>query len=249
MTTRAELIIPKAQDYIVDESTPIVTEALEVLLDAHEQGNVVLASSLGVEDMILTDMIGRHMLSIGIFSLNTGRLNPETLAMLDKVKQTYKIDIEQYHPNTEAVIHFVKTEGVDAFYNSVELRKACCGIRKVEPLNRALAGKNGWITGQRKEQSGTRTELPLQTTDHDRNITKYNPLANWTEADVWRYVKSYQVPYNPLHDQGYPSLGCAPCTRPIALGEDIRAGRWWWEDPDSKECGLHVSQSSIVKTS
>ena len=203
-----------------------------------------LASSLGAEDMVLTDLVARHAPNISIFSLDTGRLNPETYDLLAKVQETYggRVKIEVYYPQSEAIQFFVESNGINAFYNSVELRKACCGIRKVEPLKRALHGKNAWITGMRRSQSAERANLPVQEWDADHGLTKFNPLAEWSEKEVWEYIRGNDVPYNELHDQHYPSIGCAPCTRSIAMGEDIRAGRWWWEDESGKECGLHVKK-------
>ena len=207
----------------------------------------VFASSLAAEDMVLTDMILRAQLNIGIFSLETGRLPPETLAVLVQVKAQYDYQIELFYPNPSAVEDYVNNKGLNAFYDSVELRKECCHIRKVEPLGRALAGKTAWVTGQRRSQSTTRAALDVQENDVAHNMQKFNPLADWSEADVWHYIRANNVPYNALHDQGYPSIGCAPCTRAIEAGEDIRAGRWWWENPESKECGLHLVDGKLVR--
>lgn len=206
-----------------------------------------LASSLAAEDMVLTDLILRNQLALGIFTLDTGRLPKESLDMLDKITQHYGKTIEVYRPQAEAVAQYVNTHGANAFYESVELRKACCGIRKVEPLKRALTGKRAWITGMRREQAVTRDALSIQEFDSANGLEKFNPLANWKEADVWEYIRSLNVPYNALHDRGYPSIGCEPCTRAIKPGEDVRAGRWWWENADSKECGLHIKPMSILK--
>jgi phosphoadenosine phosphosulfate reductase len=207
----------------------------------------VLASSLAAEDMVLTDMILRPGLPIGIFTLETGRLHKETLDMVARIKQTYAYDIALVKPQPEAIDAYVKEHGLNAFYDSVDLRKECCRIRKVEPLGRALAGKKAWITGQRRAQSTTRAELHVQEDDPAHGMVKFNPLADWSEEDVWRYIRDNDVPYNPLHDRGYPSIGCEPCTRAIQPGEDIRAGRWWWENPESKECGLHVVDGKLVR--
>ncbi|MFZ6674701.1 phosphoadenylyl-sulfate reductase [Undibacterium sp. Xuan67W] len=207
----------------------------------------VFASSLAAEDMVLTDLILRHQLAIGIFSLETGRLHAETLGMLDKVKETYGSDIVLFNPEASAVDAYVQQHGLNAFYDSVEMRKECCRIRKVEPLNRALAGNKAWVTGQRRAQAATRTELAVQEDDTAHGMQKFNPLADWSEEDVWHYIRSNNVPYNPLHDKGYPSIGCEPCTRAIQAGEDVRAGRWWWENPDSKECGLHVVDGKLIR--
>jgi phosphoadenosine phosphosulfate reductase len=207
----------------------------------------VFASSLAAEDMVLTDLILKAGLPIGIFSLDTGRLPPETLAMFDKVKQQYGYDIVQDHPQTEAVDAYVAQNGLNAFYDSVEMRRECCRIRKVEPLGRALAGQKAWVTGQRRAQSSTRAELHVEENDDAHGMTKFNPLADWSEQDVWNYLRDNKVPYNALHDQGYPSIGCAPCTRAVEPGEDVRAGRWWWENPDSKECGLHMVDGKLIR--
>ncbi|MGK5036584.1 phosphoadenylyl-sulfate reductase [Janthinobacterium sp. LB3P118] len=207
----------------------------------------VFASSLAAEDMVLTDMILKAKLPIGIFSLETGRLHQETLAVLDKVKARYEHDITLYRPQPEAVAAYVEQNGLNAFYNSVEMRRECCRIRKVEPLGRALAGNKAWITGQRRAQSTTRAELHVQEDDAAHAMTKFNPLADWSEQDVWDYIRANDVPYNALHDQGYPSIGCEPCTRAVKPGEDVRAGRWWWENPDSKECGLHMVDGKLIR--
>ena len=211
---------------------------------AQEFSPAVFASSLAAEDMVLTDLILQAKLPIRVFTLQTGRLHKETLAVLDAVREHYGVDIEQYTPDTAAVEAYVNTHGANAFYESIELRKACCHIRKVEPLNRALAGNKAWITGQRRAQSSTRNDLAVQEDDTAHSMQKFNPLADWSEDDVWHYIRSQHVPYNALHDRGYPSIGCEPCTRAIQPGEDIRAGRWWWEQEHQKECGLHVITNS-----
>jgi phosphoadenosine phosphosulfate reductase len=207
----------------------------------------VFASSLAAEDMVLTDLILKAKLPIKIFSLETGRLHPETLAMLDRVKERYGYEIALYKPQPEAVDAYVAQNGLNAFYDSVEMRRECCRIRKVEPLGRALAGNKAWVTGQRRAQSATRTSLMVEEDDPGHFMTKFNPLADWSEQDVWNYIRDNNVPYNALHDQGYPSIGCAPCTRAIEPGEDVRAGRWWWENPDSKECGLHMVDGKLIR--
>nr|WP_315476900.1 phosphoadenylyl-sulfate reductase [uncultured Undibacterium sp.] len=214
---------------------------------ATEFSPAVFASSLAAEDMVLTDLILRHKLNIGIFSLETGRLHKETLSMLNRIKESYDYDVQLYKPETEAVDGYVKQHGLNAFYDSVEMRKECCRIRKVEPLNRALSGKKAWITGQRRAQSATRAELAVQEDDIPHAMQKFNPLTDWSEDDVWHYIRSNNVPYNALHDKGYPSIGCEPCTRAIQPGEDVRAGRWWWENPESKECGLHVVDGKLIR--
>jgi phosphoadenosine phosphosulfate reductase len=214
---------------------------------AAEFSPAVFASSLAAEDMVLTDLILTSHLPIGIFSLDTGRLHAETLAVVDAVKQRYDYDIAVYRPDPAAVETYVSAKGLNAFYDSVDLRRECCHIRKVEPLGRALAGKRAWITGQRRAQSATRSTLAVQEDDPAHGMTKFNPLADWSEQHVWDYLRANKVPYNAMHDQGYPSIGCAPCTRAIQPGEDVRAGRWWWENPESKECGLHVVDGKLVR--
>ncbi len=214
---------------------------------AAEFAPAVFASSLAAEDMVLTDLILRAKLPITVFTLETGRLHQETLGMVDRIREVYGYEVALYKPDTAAVDAYVKNHGLNAFYDSVEMRKECCRIRKVEPLNRALAGNKAWITGQRRAQSTTRSELAMQEDDPAHGMQKFNPLADWSEEDVWHYLRSNNVPYNPLHDKGYPSIGCEPCTRAIQPGEDVRAGRWWWESPDSKECGLHVVDGKLVR--
>lgn len=214
---------------------------------AGEFSPAVFASSLAAEDMVITDLILKAQLPIAIFSLETGRLHPETLAVLDAVKDKYGYEVALYRPQAEAVERYVAENGRDAFYNSIEMRRECCRIRKVEPLGRALAGKKAWITGQRRAQSATRTELAIQEDDPAHGMVKFNPLADWSEEDVWNYIRADDVPYNALHDQGFPSIGCAPCTRAVEPGEDVRAGRWWWENPESKECGLHIVDGKLIR--
>jgi phosphoadenosine phosphosulfate reductase len=203
---------------------------------------VTQASSLGAEDVVITHLINSLHLDIPVFVLETGALHTETLALLERTEANSRTHINVLRPAHEAVIQFVRQEGQDAIYKSIELRKACCNIRKMEPLARALKGQRAWITGLRREQSNARAEVPLIDTSEEatKQLTKLNPLANWTWGDVWHYIAIHNVDYNPLHDQFFPSIGCAPCTRAISLGEDFRAGRWWWEDETAKECGLHV---------
>ncbi|MGH8726758.1 MAG: phosphoadenylyl-sulfate reductase [Burkholderiales bacterium] len=197
------------------------------------------ACSFGAEDMVLIDLIAREFGGIEIFTLDTGRLPEETFQLMQEAKSRYGAPIKVYLPQAAAVEEYVARNGANGFYQNVELRKACCGIRKVEPLKRALAGKQAWITGQRREQSVTRGELREAEADAANGLQKFNPLADWTRKDVWAYIRAHDVPYNSLHDRGFASIGCAPCTRAITVGEDERAGRWWWEDSASKECGLH----------
>jgi phosphoadenosine phosphosulfate reductase len=206
------------------------------------------ASSLGAEDVVITHLINSLELDIPVFVLETGALHQETLDLLARTQAESRAPVEIYRPVQENVVHFVAREGRDAMYRSIELRKACCAIRKLEPLERALAGQKAWITGLRREQSNARADVPLiDDTDVAKNgRSKINPLADWTWGDVWHYIQQNQVDYNPLHDQFFPSIGCAPCTRAISLGEDFRAGRWWWEDEAAKECGLHVKNEEKV---
>ncbi|HZW11919.1 MAG TPA: phosphoadenylyl-sulfate reductase [Noviherbaspirillum sp.] len=205
-------------------------------------GEVTFANSMGAEDMVLTDIILREQLPVEIFSLDTGRLPAETYDLISEVEQTYGTKLKIFFPQNQTVEAYVQSNGINAFYESVDLRKACCHMRKVEPLQRALKGKKAWVTGMRAQQSATRTALPFRQFDEANGLEKFNPLSDWTEQEVWAYIRTHNVPYNKLHDQFYPSIGCAPCTRAIAMGEDVRAGRWWWEDPANKECGLHVKK-------
>ena len=208
----------------------------------------VLASSLGAEDMVLADAILSGGIAVEIFTLDTGRLHAETLSVLDLVRQRYGYDIRIYRPDAGAVDHYVREFGLDAIYRTVALRQRCCEIRKVEPLARALAGKAAWVTGLRRAQSVTRAVLPFKEFEQASGLWKFNPLADWSEREVWDYLRSRDVPYNPLHDRGFRSIGCAPCTRPTAVGEDLRAGRWWWEDAQTKECGLHKAAVEPVNS-
>jgi phosphoadenosine phosphosulfate reductase len=227
-------------------STAAKADAARALL-ADIAGNwspAAFANSLGAEDMVLTDLIVKARLPIEIFSLDTGRLPAETYDLMAAVDRHYGLKLKLYFPQAEEVESYVRQHGINAFYDSVTLRKACCYARKVEPLKRALAGKRAWITGMRAEQAATRGQLATREYDEGNGLEKFNPLADWSEKEVWTYIKQHAVPYNALHDTFYPSIGCAPCTRAISPGEDIRAGRWWWENADTKECGLHVKATS-----
>lgn len=208
---------------------------------AREHSPTALASSLSAEDMVITDAILRHGPGIEIFTLDTGRLHSDTLDVISAIRERYGYEVQVFRPDPAEVARYVADFGRDAFYESVELRKRCCHIRKVEPLERALAGKQAWITGQRRGQATTRADLKIQEHDAARGMVKFNPLADWSESEVWEYIRDRDVPYNALHDQGYRSIGCAPCTRPTVAGEDVRAGRWWWELHQARECGLHVT--------
>ena len=221
-------------------TTAVLTSA------AAEHGSrIVQATSLGAEDMVLTDLIAKGHLSITIGTLETGMLHTETLALLSRIESHYGLQVQAMQPRREAVVHFVERHGDKAMYQSIELRKACCALRKLEPLSRLLEGKTAWITGLRREQSDGRAGVPYTEREANGRL-KLNPLADWTWGDVWHYIAVNGVPYNPLHDQFFPSIGCAPCTRAISLGEDFRAGRWWWEDELAKECGLHVKKPEGV---
>jgi phosphoadenosine phosphosulfate reductase len=209
---------------------------------AHAQ-RIVQATSLCAEDMVITDLVARHGLPVALGTLDTGMLHEPTVELITRIEKRYGLTVEIYKPVNEAVVQFVKTNGERAMYQSIELRKACCGIRKLEPLARMLQNRTAWITGLRREQSSVRGVVSFSETD-DRGRAKVNPLADWTWNDVWHYIATNDVPYNPLHDEFMPSIGCAPCTRAIAVGEDFRAGRWWWEDEKAKECGLHVKDDA-----
>ena len=206
---------------------------------AQHPGRIVLTTSLGAEDMVLTDLIARHNVRIALATLDTRKLHAETLALIPAIESRYGLTVERWQPVAEQAIHFVRTHGEMAMRQSIDLRKACCQIRKLEPLSRLLAKRTAWVTGLRREQSGARAEVPFE--DDDAGRAKFNPLADWSLHDVWHYIALFEVPYNALHDQFFPSIGCEPCTRAVSLGEDFRAGRWWWEQDSAKECGLHLS--------
>lgn len=205
---------------------------------------VVFANSFGAEDMVLTDLIGKYFSNIDMFTLDTGRLPEETYSLVKEAEDRYSINIRIYFPESAAVEKYTAQNGVNGFYNSIDARKACCHIRKVEPLKRALSGKGAWVTGLRRDQALTRKDITESEFDIDNGLQKISPLLNWNLSDVWAYLKEFNVPYNALHDKGYTSIGCAPCTRAITPGEDVRAGRWWWENPETKECGLHLKNRS-----
>ena len=217
-----------------------VANALDILrtASAEHAGRIVQATSLGAEDMVLTDLIARHSLPIAVATLDTRMLHAQTIALIGTIRERYAITVEVYRPVHDAVLHFVRDHGPRAMFESIELRKGCCAIRKLEPLARMLDGRSAWVTGLRREQSNQRGTVAFSEPDQGR--TKFNPLADWSWSDVWHYIAENNVPYNALHDAFYPSIGCAPCTRAIAVGEDFRSGRWWWETQDAKECGLHI---------
>lgn len=218
------------------------TEVLGWALDTFK-GKIAFANSFGAEDVVLTDMIAKLNPKARIFTLDTGRLPNETYDVWQKLEEKYSIRIMPCFPDREAVETMVTEHGPNLFYRSIDLRKLCCHIRKLEPLKKGLLGMDAWVTGLRREQAVTRAEVKKIEVDPSQgNIIKINPLADWTEVQVWSYIKENGVPCNSLHEKNYPSIGCAPCTRPIKPGEDIRAGRWWWEMPEQKECGLHVKE-------
>lgn len=237
---------PMLNDALIASINTKSGKALSLLQNAlNEFGNqneIAFANSFGAEDMVLTDLILQNHLSIEIFSLDTGRLPTETYDLMAEVEHNYNTKLKVYFPQAQTVEFYVKNHGINAFYESVDLRKKCCHMRKVEPLQRALKGKSAWITGMRAAQATTRASLPMREFDEANKLEKFNPLSDWTEQEVWGYIRLHNVAYNKLHDQFYPSIGCAPCTRAVAVGEDVRAGRWWWEDANSKECGLHVKK-------
>ena len=204
------------------------------------KGEIAFSTSLGAEDQVLTDMIYKIHPLVRIFTLDTGRLFQETYNLLNITEKKYGIKIQLYFPSAARVEEMVKDKGINLFYESVENRQLCCQIRKIEPLRRALNGMKIWISGVRKEQSVTRQEFELIDWDESHKVIKLLPLVDWTESQVWDYLKEKKIPYNELHDKGFPSIGCLPCTRAIKPGESLRSGRWWWELPENKECGLHL---------
>ena len=245
MNPYSRLKIDAADAALQESVARKASAAIDLLRQAvTEFAPVALANSLSAEDMVLTDLICQAGLDIENFSLDTGRLPPETYDLMARLRTHYDLPLIVYYPRHKALENYVRHHGINAFYDSVELRRACCQARKVEPLQRALTGKRAWITGMRAQQSATREGLPVQTFDTDHGLEKFNPLADWSEREVWAYIRQHDVPYNALHDRHYASIGCAPCTRAITVGEDVRAGRWWWESPETKECGLHVRKIS-----
>lgn len=213
-------------------------EVLEYFLHEY-QGHIALASSLGIEDQVLTAMVCGRNPQTRIFTLDTGRLFPETYSLIERTNITYGIRIEVFFPDYTQVEKMVREQGVNLFYESIEKRRMCCHVRKLEPLKRAFQGLKVWICGLRKGQSVTREGDQVVEWDENNQLLKINPLIDWTEDQVWEYIRKNHIPYNKLHDQGFPSIGCQPCTRAVKPGEDVRAGRWWWEDPEHRECGLH----------
>ncbi len=214
------------------------TECLEFFLKEYK-GKIALSSSMGAEDQVLTDMVVNIDPETKIFTLDTGRIFPETYKLIDKTNKKYGISIDVMFPDYKAIQNMVKEKGINLFYESVENRRLCCHIRKIEPLKRAFEGLDVWICGLRREQSVTRYDTKMAEWDEANGMIKVNPLIDWKEKEVWDYIKTNDIPYNELHEQGFPSIGCQPCTRAVKPGEDVRAGRWWWEEPEQKECGLH----------
>lgn len=228
----------------LSDARAVLARALELY-----HPRIALASSFSLEDAVVLDILMSIRKDARVFALDTGRLNPETYECAEEIRRRYGVQIEWYFPRHDAVEQLERTKGLFSFKESVENRKECCGIRKVEPLERALSSLDGWITGLRREQSVTRSDLqPVETDAAHHNIAKINPLAAWTLHDVWTYAREKRIPYNRLYDIGYTSIGCAPCTRAIEPGEDQRAGRWWWENPEHKECGLHLNMRSWSPT-
>jgi phosphoadenosine phosphosulfate reductase len=234
---------PTAAQALLDEARALKDAPVEQTLAWMERrfgARAALASSFGVEDMVLIDLARRHAPSLRVFTLDTGRLPPETYDLIEVVRNRYGVAVESFFPERERVEALESTQGYFSFRKSLEARKECCAIRKVEPLRRALVGREAWVTGLRREQSVTRTDVELVEVDTSHGgLLKLNPLAAWTQREVWAYIQAHGVPYNALHDRGYPSIGCAPCTRAVKPYEDARAGRWWWESREHSECGLH----------
>lgn len=219
-----------------EKKTP--QEVLSYFLHEYK-GRIALSSSLGIEDQVLTHMVCNINNSTKVFTLDTGRLFPETYSLIDATNKHFGINIEVYFPDAANVEEMVRSKGINLFYDSIENRKLCCRTRKLEPLKRAFKNLDVWICGLRKDQSITRFFSGMVEWDEANGLLKINPLINWNEKMVWEYIRVHHIPYNELHDKGFPSIGCQPCTRTVSKGEDIRSGRWWWEAPEHKECGLH----------
>lgn len=231
-----------SNDPQIEASLALKIEATVAQLEAavREHGRVVYSSSLGAESIVLTDLIWTRVPQIEIFTLDTGRLHEETLNLIERLERRYGKRMKVFYPNPDTLQQWVSEHGINGFFNSIEERQGCCAIRKIEPFRRAIAGAGAWVTGVRREQSKTRAEAqPVEVDQANGGIMKISPILEWTHAEVWHYIRSRRLPYNPLADKGFPSIGCAPCTRAVEPGEDSRAGRWWWENSDSKECGLH----------
>ncbi|NLG75621.1 MAG: phosphoadenylyl-sulfate reductase [Xanthomonadaceae bacterium] len=234
----AELLSPRLET-LVQDTRALLERAVR------EHKDVVYSNSLGAEAMVLTDIIATHVPEIEMFTLDTGRLPDETLALLDRIERRYQRRIQVFYPDAAALERYVRENGINGFYLGIEERQSCCHIRKVEPFKRAIAGRKAWVTGVRREQSAERALGESISWDERYGLWKISPLLEWTEEDVWAYIKTHNLPYNALHDKGYPSIGCAPCTRAVEPGADPRSGRWWWENPDSRECGLQPRRRVI----
>ena len=234
--TESLLLTDQLKTEVADKST----QAQNFLSKSfNDYKNICFATSMGAEDMVIYDLINKMNRTIEIFTLDTGRLHAETYELISHVNSNFKNKIKIFFPDASEIKKYVDNKGINYFYNSLDSRKECCRIRKIEPLKKALKGHDAWITGLRAEQSITRSNQKLNVRDSNFEIDKISPLLNWKEDEIWAYIKINHVPYNKLHDHFFPSIGCQPCTRAISLGEDIRAGRWWWENPENKECGLH----------
>ncbi len=229
---------PRLQS-LVEGSRALLQRALD------EYKDVVYSNSLGAEAMVLTDIIATHAPEIEIFTLDTGRLHDETLALLDRLERRYQRRIQVFYPDAASIEQYVRDNGINGFYLGLEERQSCCHIRKVEPFKRAIAGRKAWVTGVRKEQSAERAKGEPIAWDDRHGLWKVSPMLEWKDEDVWAYIKARNLPYNPLHDKGFPSIGCAPCTRAVEPGADPRSGRWWWENPESRECGLQPRRRVI----
>lgn len=223
---------------IKDKSTLEILQFVSCEFD----GKIKFASSMGLEDQVITHILAAHKIPVEIFTLDTGRMFYETYELVDKTQARYNLPIKIYFPDAGEVEEMVNTKGINLFYQSIENRKQCCGIRKIKPLKRALKGLDAWITGLRKEQSPTRKDMQIIEWDESNSLIKVNPLLYWTEKQTRDFITEHKIPYNTLHDKGFPSIGCQPCTRAVMQGEDIRSGRWWWENPETKECGLHSKE-------
>jgi len=236
--------MPPALSAELDARVAAASELLRCT--ARDHAPAVFATSFGAEDMVLLDLVARTAAAIRVLTLDTGRLPQETHDLMARARLRYGLPIEVVVPEARALSEFVGANGTNAFYASLDLRKRCCAIRKIEPLRGALAGAGAWITGLRRGQGVTRADVAPVSFDDSFGLPKIAPLADWDDAAVWDYLRARQVPWNALHDQGYPSIGCAPCTRAVEPGEDPRAGRWWWEQPEHKECGLHRRPAQVA---
>jgi phosphoadenosine phosphosulfate reductase len=216
-------------------------KVLEYFISNYKK-EIAFASSMGAEDQIITHFLSQIDKSVRIFTLDTGRLFPETYSLISRTKSHFEINIEIFFPDTANIEKMVNSKGINLFYESIENRKLCCNIRKIEPLKRAFKGLKVWICGLRREQAVTRQNMQMVEWDNENQLIKINPLINWKEDDIWNFINKQGIPYNKLHDNGFPSIGCQPCTRSISKEEDVRAGRWWWENPETKECGLHAKK-------